>query len=227
MPFIDYARADGLAIGPGQAAEWTPVPIDDSTDWVDGYRGLFGLDTRDRFAGERAPAGPKYGRAGTVRQSWNDPVGLRRPLEGRTAIPPAEPSCASRLDAAADGAGRSRAQVDRAGRRGLATARRGGRVRCPSTHRWQSIHAARGAELAAAERACSSGVRRSPACATRSEPSSSSSSASSEATSARRPPTCTTPCIPCRPRPRATGGWSSSGRRSASASCCWRRSSCC
>ena len=76
MPFIDYARADGSAIGPGQAAEWTPVPIDDSTDWVDGYRGSFGLDTRDRFAGERAPAGPKYGRTGTVRQSWNDPVGF-------------------------------------------------------------------------------------------------------------------------------------------------------
>jgi hypothetical protein len=76
VPFIDYARADGLAIGPGLAAEWTPVPIDDTTDWVDGYRGLFGLDTRDRFAGERAPAGPKYGRTGTVRQSWNDPVGF-------------------------------------------------------------------------------------------------------------------------------------------------------
>jgi hypothetical protein len=76
VPFIDYARADGLAIGPGMPAEWTPQPIDDSIDWVDGYRGLFGLDTRDRFAGERAPAGPKYGRTGTVRQSWNDPVGF-------------------------------------------------------------------------------------------------------------------------------------------------------
>ena len=50
--------------------------IDDSTDWVDGYRGLFGLDTYDRFAGERAPAGPKYNRSGTVRQSWNDPLGF-------------------------------------------------------------------------------------------------------------------------------------------------------
>jgi hypothetical protein len=76
VPFIDYARADGLAVGPGQAAEWAPVLIDDSVGWVDGYRGLFGLDTRDRFAGERAPAGPKYGRTGTVRQSWNDPVGF-------------------------------------------------------------------------------------------------------------------------------------------------------
>jgi hypothetical protein len=76
VPFVDYARGDGTGIGPGQEHEWSPVLIDDSTDWVDGYRGLFGLDTHDRFAGERAPAGPKYGRSGTVRQSWNDPLGF-------------------------------------------------------------------------------------------------------------------------------------------------------
>ena len=76
VPFIDYARGDGLSIGPGQAADWTPVLIDDATLWVDGYRGLMGLDTRDRFGGERAPAGPKYTRAGTARQSWNDPLGF-------------------------------------------------------------------------------------------------------------------------------------------------------
>ncbi len=29
----------------------------------------------DRFAGERAPAGPKYNRNGTVRQTWHDPLG--------------------------------------------------------------------------------------------------------------------------------------------------------
>ena len=76
VPFVDYARGDGMVIGPGQASGWSPVLIDDSVDWVDGYRGLFGLDTHDRFAGERAPAGPKYTRAGTVRQSWNDPLGF-------------------------------------------------------------------------------------------------------------------------------------------------------
>ena len=54
---------------------WSPVLIDDDTPWVDGYRGLFGLDTYDRFAGERAPAGPKWNRAGVVRQTWHDPVG--------------------------------------------------------------------------------------------------------------------------------------------------------
>ena len=73
--FIDYGRGNGLVVGPGGDAEWTPVPIDDSVAWVDGYRGLFGLDTYDRFAGERAPAGPKYTRTGTVRQTWHDPLG--------------------------------------------------------------------------------------------------------------------------------------------------------
>lgn len=73
--FIDYGRGNGLAIGPGGDGEWTPVPIDDAVAWVDGYRGLFGLDTYDRFAGERAPAGPKYNRNGTVRQTWHDPLG--------------------------------------------------------------------------------------------------------------------------------------------------------
>ncbi len=73
--FIDYGRGNGLVVGPGGEAEWTPIPIDDSVAWVDGYRGLFGLDTYDRFAGERAPAGPKYNRTGTVRQTWYDPLG--------------------------------------------------------------------------------------------------------------------------------------------------------
>jgi hypothetical protein len=73
--FIDYGRGNGLAIGPGADAGWTPVPIDDGVAWVDGYRGLFGLDTYDRFAGERAPAGPRYNRDGSVRQTWHDPLG--------------------------------------------------------------------------------------------------------------------------------------------------------
>jgi hypothetical protein len=76
IPFVDYARGDGLAIGPGAEAEWTPILVDDEVPWVDGYRGLWGLDTQDRFAGERAPAGLKYTRTGTVRQSWNDPFGF-------------------------------------------------------------------------------------------------------------------------------------------------------
>lgn len=75
IPFVDYARGDGLAIGPGQAAQWSPVLIDDETAWVRDYRGLWGLDTRDRFGGERAPSGPRYERDGTVRASWANPLG--------------------------------------------------------------------------------------------------------------------------------------------------------
>ncbi len=74
IPFVDYARGDGTAVGPGQPNAWTPVLIDDSTPWVSGYDGLFGLDTNDRMAGERAPAGPKFARDGRPRQSWVDPI---------------------------------------------------------------------------------------------------------------------------------------------------------
>jgi hypothetical protein len=75
IPHIDYARGDGLSIGPGGDEGWTPILISDEVGWVDGYRGLWGLDTRDPIGGERAPAGPKYNRNGGVRQSWFDPLG--------------------------------------------------------------------------------------------------------------------------------------------------------
>ncbi|MEZ5117390.1 MAG: hypothetical protein R2737_14095 [Candidatus Nanopelagicales bacterium] len=74
IPYIDYRRGDGVAIGPGQERAWTPVLIDDDTDWVVGYRGLWGLDTRDPLGGERGPAGPRYDRDGSVRESWRQPV---------------------------------------------------------------------------------------------------------------------------------------------------------
>ena len=76
VPFVDYARGDGVAVGPGTEHPWHPIPIGDDDGWVDGYRGLWGLDTGDRFAGERAPAGPKYTRTGSVRQAWYDPLGF-------------------------------------------------------------------------------------------------------------------------------------------------------
>jgi hypothetical protein len=75
VPFIDYARGDGVTVGPGQDFEWEPVVINGEEGWVDGYRGLWGLDTQDPFAGESAPGGPKYNRDGTIRQSWYDPLG--------------------------------------------------------------------------------------------------------------------------------------------------------
>jgi hypothetical protein len=76
VPFVDYARGDGLGVGPGEVGDWTPNIIGDDDPWVDRYTGLWGLDTGDRFAGERAPAGPKYTRTGSVRQSWHDPLGF-------------------------------------------------------------------------------------------------------------------------------------------------------
>jgi len=89
IPFVDYARGDGVAIGAGHDAEWSPVLIDDATMWVWAYRGLWGLDTRDRFGGERAPAGPRYERDGSVRSSWANPLGWARfaDLVRGTSIP--------------------------------------------------------------------------------------------------------------------------------------------
>jgi hypothetical protein len=75
IPYIDYARGDGVTIGPGQQREWEPVVIDETTPWVVQYRGLWGNDTRDPLGGERGPAGPRYERLTMVRGSWGDPVG--------------------------------------------------------------------------------------------------------------------------------------------------------
>lgn len=84
MPYIDYARGDGVGIGPGQEKSWTPILLGDDTGWAEDYRGLWGMDTRDRFDGERGPAGPKFNRDGTVRISWYDPLGWA----GLDKVPP-------------------------------------------------------------------------------------------------------------------------------------------
>ena len=76
IPFIDFARGDGLSVGPGQQQEWTPNVIDDATSWARGYRGLWGLFARDPISGENAPAGPMYERDGSPRPSWFDPLGF-------------------------------------------------------------------------------------------------------------------------------------------------------
>ncbi len=77
IPFVDYARGDGLSVGEGGDRAWDeprllahPIP-----DWVSGYRGLWGLYARDPFEGEDAPAGPMYNRDKTVARAWYDPVG--------------------------------------------------------------------------------------------------------------------------------------------------------
>ncbi len=75
IPFVDYHRGDGVAIGPGGERDWQPVVIDDDTPWVSGFRGRWGRDTGDRFGGESGPTGPRYERNGIDRVRWNDPVG--------------------------------------------------------------------------------------------------------------------------------------------------------
>ncbi|MDQ3637382.1 MAG: hypothetical protein M3426_05230 [Actinomycetota bacterium] len=77
IPFVDYARGDGLTIGPGQEKEWSPPRLLDNPipDWASNFRGLWGLYTRDPFEGEDAPAGPMYNRDGSVARPWYDPVG--------------------------------------------------------------------------------------------------------------------------------------------------------
>jgi hypothetical protein len=76
VPFVDYARGDGLAIGPGQGREWDePGLLSPPPQWVLNFRGLWGLYVRDPFAGEDAPAGPMYNQNGMVRRLWHNPVG--------------------------------------------------------------------------------------------------------------------------------------------------------
>jgi hypothetical protein len=75
IPYVDYHRGDGRRVGPGQGEGWQRCLVDDQTPWVRHFRGLWGLDTGDRFGGERAPAGPRFERDGRVRRSWADPLG--------------------------------------------------------------------------------------------------------------------------------------------------------
>jgi hypothetical protein len=131
VAFVDYARGDGLSIGPGQEETWEPILIDDGTPWVAGYDGLFGLDTRDRFAGERAPAGPKFNRDGRPRQSWIDPVGFaglhgESPPSQRTAVLEAEvEKLAVELAGVEEGIGARQGEAQQLGLRVAASIRAG------------------------------------------------------------------------------------------------------
>ncbi len=84
IPFVDFARGDGLQLGTGGHEPWLPVLIDESTAWVNQFRGLWGLFARDPISGENAPAGPMYNRDGTPRGSWYDPLGFA----GLDKVPP-------------------------------------------------------------------------------------------------------------------------------------------
>ena len=80
IPFIDYARGDGLCIGPSQSQAWSvcllqPTAGAPAPFWVDGYAGLWGLYSGDPLGGENAPTGPRFERGGGERKRWYDPVG--------------------------------------------------------------------------------------------------------------------------------------------------------
>jgi hypothetical protein len=74
IPFVEYARGDGLRIGPGQDRSWKAVLLDPLPAWLTEYRGLWGLFARDPTGGENAPAGPMFNRDGTSRGAWYDPL---------------------------------------------------------------------------------------------------------------------------------------------------------
>lgn len=76
IPFVDYARGDGVTMGPQQSKEWgKPHLLRAGQNWVSEYRGLWGLYASDPFAGEDAPAGPMYNRDRSIRRAWYDPAG--------------------------------------------------------------------------------------------------------------------------------------------------------
>jgi hypothetical protein len=110
IPFVDYARGDGLSVGEGGDRSWDePGLIADPTpDWVSGYRGLWGLYARDPFEGEDAPAGPMYNRDKSVSRAWYDPVGwagldkVAPPTETLEAILEQRADIISRCDALKD-----------------------------------------------------------------------------------------------------------------------------
>ena len=51
-------------------------------EWVEDYRGLWGLYARDPWAGEDAPAGPMYNRDGTPREVWDTEAAYAEWLPG-------------------------------------------------------------------------------------------------------------------------------------------------
>ena len=100
IPFVDYARGDGLTVGPGGDKEWDlpRLMLDPPPAWVSGYRGLWGLYARDPFEGEDAPAGPMYNRDKSVNRAWYDPVGWA----GLDKVPPPDEARQTVLEGHAD-----------------------------------------------------------------------------------------------------------------------------
>lgn len=74
IPFVEYARGEGLSIGPGQQHAWQQALLDPAPDWLCKYPGMWGLFVRDPVGGENAPAGPMHTREGQPRFSWYAPL---------------------------------------------------------------------------------------------------------------------------------------------------------
>jgi hypothetical protein len=113
IPFVDYARGDGLSVGEGGDRSWDEPRLIDHPipDWVSGYRGLWGLYARDPFEGEDAPAGPMYNRDKSVARAWYDPVGWA----GLDKVPPPTETLESVLEQREDivaRCGTLRAEID-------------------------------------------------------------------------------------------------------------------
>jgi len=100
IPFVDYARGDGLSVGEGGDRAWDEPRLitDPPPDWVSGYHGLWGLYARDPFEGEDAPAGPMYNRDKSVSRAWYDPVGWA----GLDKVPPPTEALEAILEQRAD-----------------------------------------------------------------------------------------------------------------------------
>jgi hypothetical protein len=113
IPFVDYARGDGLSVGEGGDKTWDEPRLitDPPPEWVSGYRGLWGLYARDPFEGEDAPAGPMYNRDKSVSRAWYDPVGWA----GLDKVPPPPETLEAILEQQADITSRChalRAEID-------------------------------------------------------------------------------------------------------------------
>ena len=84
IAFVDYARGDGLVLGPEGDRPWDARLLMEQPA-LRSYAGLWGRYSDDPLRGEDAPAGPRFDPDGSIRTSWYDPVGWAR----LTEVPPA------------------------------------------------------------------------------------------------------------------------------------------
>jgi hypothetical protein len=84
VAFVDYARGDGVRIGPEGDLAWDARLLEEQPALIH-YRGLWGRYIDDPIRSEDAPAGPRFNRDGTVRKVWLDAAGWA----GLTTVPPA------------------------------------------------------------------------------------------------------------------------------------------